>query len=80
LVDIVSFLFIFVESLKLDFCFFFSQNLQDLPNAYSAAQISDALGLAQLKDRRWQICKSVATAGEGLQDGLDWIVQALQNK
>jgi ADP-ribosylation factor-like protein 1 len=53
---------------------------QDLPGAHSAAQISDALALAQLKDRRWQICKAVATQGEGLQEGLDWIVQALTNK
>lgn len=30
-------------------------NKQDLPGAYTAAQISEALGLAQLKDRRWQV-------------------------
>ena len=52
-------------------------NKQDLPGAHTAAQISDALGLAQLKDRRWQICKTVATQGEGLADGMDWIVQVL---
>lgn len=55
-------------------------NKQDLPGAYSAAQISEALALSQLKDRRWQICKSIATQGEGLQEGLDWIVQVLTNK
>ena len=64
------------EDLK-DSCLLVFANKQDLPGAHSSAQISDALGLAQLKDRRWQICKAVATQGDGMQDGMDWIVQVL---
>lgn len=55
-------------------------NKQDLPKAYTAAQMTEALGLAQLKDRRWQICPSVATTGVGLEEGMDWVVQALSDK
>jgi hypothetical protein len=42
--------------------------------------IVHAPGLAQLKDRKWQICKTVATEGQGLQEGMDWIVGVLTEK
>eukprot|EP00455_Lapot_gusevi_P044471 TRINITY_DN5559_c0_g1_i2.p1 TRINITY_DN5559_c0_g1~~TRINITY_DN5559_c0_g1_i2.p1 ORF type:complete len:183 (+),score=28.17 TRINITY_DN5559_c0_g1_i2:49-597(+) len=55
-------------------------NKQDMANALTAAEISDALGLPAIKERRWQICKTVATTGEGLQEGLDWLAQILTEK
>ena len=53
-------------------------NKQDLPKALSAAQISEALGLGLLKDRTFQICASVATTGQGLKEGLDWVAEAVK--
>ena len=46
--------------------------LQDMPNAMSAAEVSQALGLASLKNRQWSIQKTSAVKGEGLTEGLDW--------
>eukprot|EP00823_Brevimastigomonas_motovehiculus_P006065 TRINITY_DN4772_c0_g1_i1.p1 TRINITY_DN4772_c0_g1~~TRINITY_DN4772_c0_g1_i1.p1 ORF type:complete len:184 (+),score=35.54 TRINITY_DN4772_c0_g1_i1:50-601(+) len=52
-------------------------NKQDMKEAVSEAEISKALGLTSIKNRQWQICKSVATKGTGLQEGLDWLAQAI---
>lgn len=49
-------------------------NKQDQPNAMSAAEVSEALGLDTLKGRQWTIMKSCAIKGEGLEEGLDWYV------
>ena len=46
-------------------------NKQDNPGAASASEVSDALGLHELKDRQWAIFKCVAIKGEGLEDGMD---------
>merc|ERR1711934_334371 len=48
-------------------------NKQDLPNAMSAAEITDKLGLHALKQRHWYIQAAIATSGEGLYEGLDWL-------
>ncbi|KDN35506.1 putative ARL1-ADP-ribosylation factor [Tilletiaria anomala UBC 951] len=55
-------------------------NKQDLPNAASASEVSGALGLDTLKDRQWSIFKCVATKGEGLEDGMDWLINTLQSQ
>jgi ADP-ribosylation factor-like protein 1 len=47
-------------------------NKQDQPNAMSAAEVSEALGLHTLKGRQWTIVKSCAIKGEGLDEGMDW--------
>lgn len=47
-------------------------NKQDLPGALDEGQVSEKLGLSELKDRQWSIYKCCATKGEGLEDGLDW--------
>lgn len=47
-------------------------NKQDLPNALSGAKISEALGLVDIRDRKWTIFESSATNGKGLTDGFDW--------
>lgn len=49
-------------------------NKQDQPDAMSAAEVSEALGLDTLKGRQWTIMKSCAIKGEGLEEGLDWYV------
>lgn len=52
-------------------------NKQDMKGAMTASQISDALRLTSLKDRQWHIQACCALTGEGLFDGLDWIVTKL---
>lgn len=47
-------------------------NKQDLPNHASVSEVSETLGLDQLKDRSWTIQGCCATKGEGLEEGLDW--------
>jgi len=55
-------------------------NKQDLPNAMSAAEITDKLGLNQLRGRQWYIQATCATQGQGLYEGLDWLSQELAKR
>merc|ERR1712196_534042 len=48
-------------------------NKQDLLNAMNAAEITDKLGLHSLRQRHWYIQAAIATSGEGLYEGLDWL-------
>eukprot|EP00611_Tribonema_gayanum_P024174 TRINITY_DN5265_c0_g1_i2.p1 TRINITY_DN5265_c0_g1~~TRINITY_DN5265_c0_g1_i2.p1 ORF type:complete len:230 (-),score=72.72 TRINITY_DN5265_c0_g1_i2:68-757(-) len=48
-------------------------NKQDLPNAMSAAEMTDKLGLHGLRHRQWYIQACCATTGDGLYEGLDWL-------
>eukprot|EP01117_Protostelium_nocturnum_P008273 TRINITY_DN2956_c0_g1_i1.p1 TRINITY_DN2956_c0_g1~~TRINITY_DN2956_c0_g1_i1.p1 ORF type:complete len:181 (+),score=40.07 TRINITY_DN2956_c0_g1_i1:90-632(+) len=65
------------EELK-DACLLVFANKQDLPGAMTDAQVSEALGLSKLKNRQWAIFKTSAVKGEGIFDGLDWLVNALK--
>ena len=40
--------------------------------ALSTAEVCEALGLSQMKGRRWHVQGAVAIRGEGLYEGLDW--------
>jgi len=53
-------------------------NKQDLPGAMSSAEVSEALGLPALRNRQWAIFKTSAIKGDGIYEGLDWLVNALQ--
>ncbi|GHJ87826.1 hypothetical protein NliqN6_4228 [Naganishia liquefaciens] len=54
-------------------------NKQDAPGALSPAEISDKLGLAGgEKGREWSVRGSCAIKGEGLEEGLDWLVNTIQ--
>lgn len=55
-------------------------NKQDLPNAMSAAELTDKLGLNQLRNRHWYIQATCATQGNGLYEGLDWLSNELAKK
>ncbi|RQM14326.1 hypothetical protein DD237_003717 [Peronospora effusa] len=55
-------------------------NKQDLPNAMSAAEMTDKLGLHGLRHRQWFIQACCATTGDGLYEGLDWLSATLQKK
>ena len=52
-------------------------NKQDLPNAMPAAEISEKLGLGDLRNRQWFIQSACATTGDGLYEGIDWMSRAL---
>lgn len=55
-------------------------NKQDLPNAMTAAELTDKLQLNHLRNRRWYIQATCATQGNGLYDGLDWLSNELAKK
>ena len=55
-------------------------NKQDLPNAMSAAEMTDKLGLHGLRHRQWYIQACCATTGDGLYEGLDWLSATLSKK
>jgi ADP-ribosylation factor-like protein 1 len=53
-------------------------NKQDMRGALNAAQLSEAMGLATLRNRQWSIQETSATQGKGLFEGFDWLVQVIQ--
>lgn len=55
-------------------------NKQDMAGAMSAADISAKLNLTSLKNRQWTIYKCSAKTGDGLTEGLDWLVNVIQGK
>ena len=52
-------------------------NKQDLLNALSPAEISTELNLNELRERTWQILPCSAKTGEGLQEGMEWLVEQI---
>merc|ERR1712040_5628 len=52
-------------------------NKQDLPNAMSVNEVTEKLGLNQLRNRQWYIQSTCATTGDGLYEGLDWLSNTL---
>jgi len=55
-------------------------NKQDLPNAMPAAEVTEKLGLHNLRHRQWYIQSACATTGDGLYEGLDWLSKTLTSK
>nr|XP_058965102.1 uncharacterized protein LOC131791738 [Pocillopora verrucosa] len=55
-------------------------NKQDLPNAMNAAEITDKIGLHNLRNRTWYIQATCATSGDGLYEGLDWLSSQLKKQ
>jgi len=55
-------------------------NKQDLPGAMSASEVTDKLGLHNLRSRQWFIQSACATTGDGLYEGLDWLAQTLAKR
>jgi ADP-ribosylation factor protein 1 len=52
-------------------------NKQDLPQALSVAEITEKLGLNTVRGRQWKVQGSIATSGEGLYEGFDWLANNL---
>merc|ERR1711933_328847 len=55
-------------------------NKQDLPNAMPAAEVTERLGLHNMRNRQWFIQSACATTGDGLYEGLDWLSRTLSSK
>lgn len=49
-------------------------NKQDLLNSLSASEITAGLNLHFIRDRQWQIVPCSAKSGDGLKDGLEFII------
>lgn len=54
-------------------------NKQDQPGALGASEIAKALDLSSLKDRSWTIVACSAIRGDGLTEGLDWLVDMIKD-
>ena len=52
-------------------------NKQDLPQAMSVAEITDKLGLHNIRTRKWYMQATCAISGDGLYEGLDWLANNL---
>lgn len=55
-------------------------NKQDLPNAMSVNEVTERLGLNQIRNRQWYIQATCATTGDGLYEGLDWLSTTLSKR
>lgn len=53
-------------------------NKQDIKNSMSAAEISQQLNLTSIKKHPWHIQSCCALTGEGLYQGLEWIVSNIK--
>jgi ADP-ribosylation factor-like protein 3 len=55
-------------------------NKQDLMNAHDAEEISEGLNLVSINDRPWHIQPCSAKSGEGLQDGMEWVMEFINEE
>ncbi|KAG1672716.1 hypothetical protein FOA52_005194 [Chlamydomonas sp. UWO 241] len=53
-------------------------NKQDLVGAATADEIADELNLIGIRDRPWQIQACSAKDGEGLEEGLAWVMKQIK--
>lgn len=53
-------------------------NKQDMKGCLSPAEVCQHLGLPELRGRRWHVQGAIATKGEGLYEGLDWLASSLK--
>ena len=47
-------------------------NKQDMENALSPTQVSNELGLSALRNRKYQIFKTSALKGDGIEEAMEW--------
>eukprot|EP00638_Chattonella_subsalsa_P008799 CAMPEP_0117753288 /NCGR_PEP_ID=MMETSP0947-20121206/12132_1 /TAXON_ID=44440 /ORGANISM="Chattonella subsalsa, Strain CCMP2191" /LENGTH=164 /DNA_ID=CAMNT_0005572133 /DNA_START=301 /DNA_END=795 /DNA_ORIENTATION=- len=53
-------------------------NKQDLPNSMSASEMTNKLGLPNLRMRDWYIQATCAVTGDGLYEGMDWLTKSFK--
>ena len=54
-------------------------NKQDLPDAMTAEEVTEKLKLGQIRDHPWYIQPSSAIRGDGLFEGLDWLLSVFES-
>ena len=52
-------------------------NKQDIKGSVSPKEISDILEMGKIKNRKWLVQGSSAISGQGLKEGLDWLIKNL---
>jgi signal recognition particle receptor subunit beta len=55
-------------------------NKQDLPNALSVSELTSQLGLYNIKSKPWFVQTCVASRGEGVYEGLEWLSSQLKKQ
>ena len=55
-------------------------NKQDLPQAMNTAEVTDKLGLVNMRARDWFIQATCAVTGDGIVDGLEWMANSLKKR
>ncbi|KAI6656896.1 GTP-binding ADP-ribosylation factor [Oopsacas minuta] len=55
-------------------------NKQDLPNAMSVVEVTEKLSLKKVTDRPWYVQASCAPTGDGLYEGIEWMISVLDNQ
>lgn len=61
-------------------CLLVFANKQDLKDAMTVAELTEALSLHSIKRQDWHIQACTAMTGEGLYDGLGWIAQRVSGQ
>ena len=55
-------------------------NKQDMPQALNTSEVTEKLGLHKHRSRQWFVQSTCAVNGEGIVDGLEWLVTTLKKK
>lgn len=55
-------------------------NKQDLPDSMKPAEVAEKLGLHSMRGREWYIQGANAVSGDGLYEGMDWLVKSVNAK
>jgi len=53
-------------------------NKQDMPCAMAVPEITEKIGLFNIRDRKWFIQSACAENGDGLYEGLDWLSRTVK--
>ena len=67
------------EELK-DVALLIFANKQDIATACDVEEIIEELNLADINDRKWQAQACSALNGEGLSDGIEWMIEQMSGK
>ena len=54
-------------------------NKQDLPGALNQGELIAEMGLTNTKNRQWAVYACSAKRGDGLEEGMNWLVDILNN-
>jgi ADP-ribosylation factor protein 1 len=61
-------------------CLLVLANKQDMPQALQVKEVTNRLGLHDIRNRPWHVQSTCARSGEGLYEGLEWLSKAIRDK